>query len=152
MTPSSNSQKLLPWSPQRNRKRARQPNLRLPSYSCGVPALTYFSSSNHLQQLFQSRYNQFLCRLGQVILIDYTSRMAPINEDLHELVNKLEARVHQLEQKLEEAKTGSSSKSSDGSVRMILMGPPGAGMFFGSSTTAPATLRCVCARPHPRPG
>jgi adenylate kinase len=48
--------------------------------------------------------------------------------DLKDLVAKLEARVHQLENKL----TGGSSgdKSSSESMRMVLMGPPGAGKLF----------------------
>jgi adenylate kinase len=54
--------------------------------------------------------------------------MAPTSEDLHQLVNKLEARVKQLEEKLQHAQGGSKPAGSDG-VRMILMGPPGAGMF-----------------------
>jgi hypothetical protein len=53
--------------------------------------------------------------------------MAPITEDLHELVAKLEARVKDLEAKLFE--TGGAEKKSTDSVRMVLMGPPGAGMF-----------------------
>jgi len=54
--------------------------------------------------------------------------MAPLQDkvvdDLKSLVNKLESRVAELEQKL----AGSSSSSSG--VRMILMGPPGAGMWL----------------------
>jgi adenylate kinase len=57
--------------------------------------------------------------------------MAPIGDDtvqaLQELVNKLESRVKQLEDKLQHA-SGGPAPSSSGSVRMILMGPPGAGM------------------------
>lgn len=56
--------------------------------------------------------------------------MAPTSEDLHDLVSKLEARVQQLEAKLKETTGGAkSSPSADGSIRMILMGPPGAGML-----------------------
>ena len=60
--------------------------------------------------------------------------MAPVKDEtvdgLRELVSKLELRVEQLEAKLEQA-TGSSaprkSKASVDGIRMILMGPPGAG-------------------------
>ena len=57
--------------------------------------------------------------------------MAPIVDEtvdaLKELVHKLESRVQQLEAKLE-GRDGTSVQSSNSSVRMILMGPPGAGM------------------------
>ena len=59
--------------------------------------------------------------------------MAPIKDEtvdtLRDLVHKLESRVQQLEAKLEGSGGNSSQKTkSDGpSVRMILMGPPGAG-------------------------
>lgn len=56
--------------------------------------------------------------------------MAPVSEDLHDLVNKLEARVHELEQKLKQASGGSSANSTSDGVRMILMGPPGAGTYI----------------------
>ena len=56
--------------------------------------------------------------------------MAPIGDDtvksLHDLVNKLESRVKQLEDKLHQAQ-GHASPAPAESVRMILMGPPGAG-------------------------
>jgi adenylate kinase len=56
--------------------------------------------------------------------------MAPIRDDavqsLQELVDKLESRVKQLEDKLHDA-AGSPKSSSAGEVRMVLMGPPGAG-------------------------
>lgn len=58
--------------------------------------------------------------------------MAPLQDqvvdDLKNLVHRLESRVAELEAKL----TGgeSSSSSASGGVRMILMGPPGAGMLF----------------------
>jgi adenylate kinase len=55
--------------------------------------------------------------------------MAPIGsgtvEELQQLVNKLEARVKQLEDNLAHAAGGPKPESG---VRMILMGPPGAGM------------------------
>ena len=53
--------------------------------------------------------------------------MAPITEEtvngLRDLVDKLEARVHQLESKL----GGSEKQDASQSMRMILIGPPGAG-------------------------
>lgn len=58
--------------------------------------------------------------------------MAPIGDDtvksLHDLVNKLESRVKQLEDKLHQASGGAAPAPAE-SVRMILMGPPGAGEF-----------------------
>lgn len=58
--------------------------------------------------------------------------MAPIGDDtvqsLHDLVNKLESRVKQLEEKLHLASGGAAPAPTE-SVRMILMGPPGAGEF-----------------------
>lgn len=57
--------------------------------------------------------------------------MAPIGDDtvksLHDLVNKLESRVKELEDKLGHAHAGTKHEAPHG-VRMILMGPPGAGM------------------------
>jgi adenylate kinase len=57
--------------------------------------------------------------------------MAPIGDDavqsLHDLVNKLESRVKELEDRLQNA-SGGSKQTADGGVRMILMGPPGAGV------------------------
>lgn len=56
--------------------------------------------------------------------------MAPIGDDtvqtLHDLVNKLESRVKQLEEKLHHASGGAPTPTAE-SVRMILIGPPGAG-------------------------
>ena len=58
--------------------------------------------------------------------------MAPITDEmvhnLQDTIAKLEARVHQLESKLGGG-DGASGKAASGdqSVRMILMGPPGAG-------------------------
>jgi hypothetical protein len=58
--------------------------------------------------------------------------MAPIGDDtvqaLQDLVNKLESRVKQLEDKLTHAQGGTKHTAEEG-VRMILMGPPGAGTF-----------------------
>lgn len=56
--------------------------------------------------------------------------MAPITEekidDLKDLVHKLESRVHELERRLE---GGGKKPSVVESMRMILIGPPGAGAF-----------------------
>ena len=56
--------------------------------------------------------------------------MAPITdntvETLRDTIRKLETRVHQLEAKMG-GSDGSQSRGSLASVRMILMGPPGAG-------------------------
>lgn len=56
--------------------------------------------------------------------------MAPIVDEtveaLRDLVHKLESRVQQLEAKLEQS-DGTPARTSASSVRMILMGPPGAG-------------------------
>lgn len=60
--------------------------------------------------------------------------MAPIRDEtvdgLRDLVSKLESRVEQLEAKLEQT-TGSPRrpKPPTSGIRMILMGPPGAGMI-----------------------
>ena len=55
--------------------------------------------------------------------------MSPVTEDIHDLVAKLEQRVKDLESRLHLASGGASKPAgvADG-VRMILMGPPGAGM------------------------
>jgi adenylate kinase len=59
--------------------------------------------------------------------------MAPITDnavnDLKQLVQKLENRISELESKLDGGKSSSSSEGA-GSMRMILMGPPGAGMLM----------------------
>jgi adenylate kinase len=65
--------------------------------------------------------------------------MAPVKDqvvdDLKNLVHRLQARVEDLEAKL--SGEGSSSSSAESGVRMILMGPPGAGMQYPS---------CWCCR------
>ncbi len=54
--------------------------------------------------------------------------MAPTGDDIHELVAKLEARVKELEAKVLKYQDGAPNAAKDGqSVRMILIGPPGAG-------------------------
>ena len=58
--------------------------------------------------------------------------MAPIREDtvtdLKDLVAKLESRVRQLEDRL--GNDGIKSRTPSVSMRMILMGPPGAGKHW----------------------
>ncbi len=58
--------------------------------------------------------------------------MAPIGDNtvqgLQDLVNKLESRVKELEDKVTHAQGGAAPAPS-GSIRMILMGPPGAGKY-----------------------
>ena len=63
----------------------------------------------------------------------WSAAMAPITDDivdtLRDTIHKLESRVQQLEAKLQGGGSSSPSPSSGtNSVRMILMGPPGAGM------------------------
>jgi adenylate kinase len=60
--------------------------------------------------------------------------MAPIKDEaadaLRDLVSKLESRVEQLEAKLEQSTGGPRrAKPPSSGIRMILMGPPGAGMI-----------------------
>lgn len=58
--------------------------------------------------------------------------MPPISSDdwvkVQDLVSELQARVKKLENKLAES-SGAAPKSASEEVRMILMGPPGAGTF-----------------------
>ncbi|KAL8844051.1 MAG: hypothetical protein Q9205_006783 [Flavoplaca limonia] len=73
--------------------------------------------------------------------------MAPIKDEtvdnLRDLVQKLESRVQQLEAKLDGSGGGSGqqTKADSPSVRMILMGPPGA----GKGTQAPKIKEKYCA-------
>ena len=57
--------------------------------------------------------------------------MAPIKDEavdaLKDLVHKLEAKVEQLESRLHGDGKGSTSRSQTGNLRLILIGPPGAG-------------------------
>ena len=61
--------------------------------------------------------------------------MAPIKDEtvdaLKDLVNKLETRVKQLEDKIQHGGSSAAPGASE-SVRMILMGPPGAGNILPS--------------------
>lgn len=82
--------------------------------------------------------------------------MAPITDDtveaLHDTIRKLESRVHQLEAKIGGG-DGSQSKGPQSSIRMILMGPPGAGRkFMSHETLALEDLRLVQAREHRHQG
>ena len=67
---------------------------------------------------------------GQALHCTQLPTMAPIVDEtvdaLKELVHKLESRVQQLEARLE-GRDGAPAQPSNSSVRMILMGPPGAG-------------------------
>ena len=57
--------------------------------------------------------------------------MAPITDDtveaLRDTIRQLESRVHQLEAKMGGGDGSSQPKKGSKSIRMILMGPPGAG-------------------------
>ena len=59
--------------------------------------------------------------------------MAPIGDDavksLQDLVNKLESRVKELEDRIQHASSGTKHAPNEG-IRMILMGPPGAGTYL----------------------
>lgn len=59
--------------------------------------------------------------------------MAPITDEtvdgLKSIIHKLEARVEQLEQRLTHGGEGSKPRSVAEQMRMVLMGPPGAGML-----------------------
>lgn len=102
------------------RVQRRQPSLDL--------YLRYYKSFPFRTQHFLSSY-----RLFQVVQVDTTGTMAPTSHELHEMVSKLEARVKELEQKLHESQGGAPKSAIDGrGVRMILMGPPGAGMYIAA--------------------
>ena len=86
-----------------------------------LPALSLFSEFTGLS-----------LSLGQALHCTQLPPMAPILDEtvdaLKDLVHRLESRVQQLEAKLE-GRDGAAASPSNSSVRMILMGPPGAGMF-----------------------
>ncbi|KAK3169822.1 adenylate kinase [Lepraria neglecta] len=71
--------------------------------------------------------------------------MAPITdetvESLRETIRQLESRVHQLESKMGGGDGSSQPKRGSASIRMILMGPPGA----GKGTQAPKIQEKYCA-------
>lgn len=73
----------------------------------------------------------------------FTSRVEPASmsqelvAQLKSTVDKLEARVEELESRLKGNATGGSGGGRGDGMRMILMGPPGAGMFTGQ-----LRLRC----------
>ena len=81
--------------------------------------------------------------LGQVPFPSHLSIMAPITEttvsDLKDLVHKLEARVHHLESRYESG--GKTSPSTEESMRMILIGPPGAGRLRRSQSRLTTSSR-----------
>jgi adenylate kinase len=70
--------------------------------------------------------------------------MAPIQDDtvdaLKDLVGKLEARVGQLEAKLADKGRDRQATAPAESIRMILMGPPGAGTSDVASTWRPTLI------------
>ena len=69
--------------------------------------------------------------------------MAPIDDrtvqSLQDMVSKLESRVKELEDKISHAHSSGTPHEPSGNVRMILMGPPGAGK---SSNTHRGTISC----------
>lgn len=82
--------------------------------------------------LCSSSFAVYLSALVRLRLGHPYPAMAPITDDmvqsLHDTIAKLESRVRQLEGRLGGGEGGSSRAPSSGqSVRMILMGPPGAG-------------------------
>ena len=84
--------------------------------------------------------------------------MAPIKDEtvdaLRDLVNKLEARVEQLEAKLHAGGDGPARKTKNHteSIRMILMGPPGAGTEDIHSLQRTMTNFVTQGRAHKHPG
>lgn len=72
--------------------------------------------------------------------------MAPITDDtveaLRDTIHKLESRVHQLEAKMGGGDGSTQPKKGSTSIRMILMGPPGAGKSLAAwGPTTPEGLR-----------
>lgn len=86
---------------------------------------------------FQSPSLPLPSREPLLSLLIYTATMAPLGDQLVDqlkgTVDKLEARVAELEARLQGKASASSSSPQDG-MRMILMGPPGAGMLFRGLT------------------
>ena len=84
--------------------------------------------------VYSSPTRRVLLCLGQAPSVFFQPGMAPITDDtveaLRDTIRKLESRVQQLEVKLghkDASDSPGSSKRTLQSVRMILMGPPGAG-------------------------
>lgn len=74
--------------------------------------------------------------------------MAPITEEtvdgLKDIIHKLESRVAQLEDRLVHGGNDSKSKSVAEQMRLILMGPPGAGAFSsGIDPALRSRLTCI---------
>jgi hypothetical protein len=81
--------------------------------------------------------------LGQVFPIAKLKTMAPTSDDIHDVVAKLEARIKELEARLLKSEGGAPSTTKDGqSVRMVLMGPPGAGK--SSHCLSRLCVSCLC--------
>lgn len=78
--------------------------------------------------------------------------MAPIKDEtvdaLRDLVNKLEARVEQLEAKVRQHDGSAPTRpaKSTESIRMILMGPPGAGMYYFMCTCFESPAESILCR------
>lgn len=92
-----------------------------------------FPSNTLWTDIWRSKVRAFFAAgLGQALLLTGLP-MPPIKDEtvdsLRDLVHKLESRVQQLEAKLDGSGGGSaqSAKSDGPSIRIILMGPPGAG-------------------------
>lgn len=75
---------------------------------------------------------------GQAVLALYTGTMAPTSDEIVDTlkgtVEKLEQRVLELESRLQGKVSGGSSTGTN--MRMILMGPPGAGTSDSPPTPA----------------
>lgn len=82
--------------------------------------------------------------LGQVFPIANFRTMAPTSDDIHEVVLRLEARVKELEARLLKSEGLAPSTTKDGqSIRMILMGPPGAGKSWSFSVASLCFYSCL---------
>ena len=101
------------------------------------------TSEVHLRLSFyerETRWSSFVRRVFALVRLQFDrqcSTMAPITDEtveaLRDTIHKLESRVHQLETKLSGGDGGSGKAAAGGpSIRMILMGPPGAGKWVNS--------------------